>query len=67
MSTYTTVHKDYPAETFEAAAAAMLRDPEVWRYRRVEEALVETGDQMGYSVESWVWNAEVGVLRVNFR
>lgn len=67
--TYTTVHKAYQAPTFEAAVAEMMRDPDIFHQRHGsnEEARYEAGDQKGYSVESWEWNATAHELTVNFR
>lgn len=66
--TYTTAHKDYKAATLEEAAAAMLKDPEIWRLSvSVPHADPVTyhAAYMGYSVESWDWDGKR--LRVNFR
>jgi hypothetical protein len=65
--TYTTVHKDYEADTLEHAAAAMLRDPEIWVQVRVPLTGGEKGQPHGYMVESWSWDQQQHTLRVNFR
>lgn len=73
MSSYTTAYKDYPAETFEAAVAAMLSDPDVFdqRHGSGEETRGTAGEYKGYAVESWEWNvatgSSTGVLTVHFK
>lgn len=72
-STYSTVYKDYQAETFAAAAKAMLLDPEIWEQTLttvIEDNDIEGqhhGNQQGYCVESWTWTKATKTLRVNFR
>lgn len=66
--TYTTVYKDYRADTLEAAAGEMLRDDEVWKRPGLRLAGGdEAGEPMGYAVESWAWDEATHTLRVNFR
>lgn len=76
--TYTTVHKVYRADTFAAAVAEMMLDPDIWRRSGFEPDYMAdvgsvlaiaggegAGEPKGYSVESWEWkNYE---LTVNFR
>lgn len=69
--TYTVVYKDYHAATLEEAAAAMLRDGEVWRrgadvfsgFSREPE--VDGGYHGDYAVVEWSWDGSR--LRVWFR
>jgi hypothetical protein len=70
--TYTTAYRDYEAETFEAAAAAMLRDPDIWDHDpthglgRIEPGPeTDVGNQTHYLVHSWTWDGKR--LRVWFR
>lgn len=65
------VYRDYEADTLEAAAAMMLRDPDIWdskmTLRRVEpeHPALEFGSPNGYTVDSWTYDGSV--LRVWFR
>lgn len=71
MGTYTVVYKDYAADTFDAAAAAMLRDREVWRVEGGADGQpfygAASGSNIGYAVERWEWVQAEHRLRVWFR
>jgi hypothetical protein len=66
--TYTTVLKCYQADTFAAAVAEMMLDPEIWDRHGFDESYMADvgsflaiaggaglGNNRGYSVESWAW------------
>lgn len=77
--TYTTVHKDYEADTFPLAWAAMAFDTDIWKLvgttpdgvdATFDEAVLYravAGENTNYLVESWRWDVERKVLRVHFR
>ena len=73
--THTTVYKDYSADSFAAAAAEMLLDPEVWDRAGAtgegESILAFYGDAMGgqnhYVLDHWEWDQTAYRLRAWFR
>lgn len=71
--TYTVVFKDYEHVTFEAAAAEMLRDAEIWAVTIPEQenpSLLygdSTGEQKGYALDHWEWSQSDHRLRAWFR
>lgn len=77
--TYTTVHKTYAADTFAAAVAEMMLDPDIWGRYGLDVGEIPSergsvlalasgegrGEQIGYCVESWEWKNHE--LTVHFR
>lgn len=75
--TYTTVYKDYEADTFEAAAGLMLTDHEVFGIKKMD-VVAKVGDPVvpvteletynkGYSIEHVEWDGSTKTLRAWFR
>lgn len=68
--TYTTVHRDYEADTLAEAVVAMLQDPDIWTQVSPPEGSdvpLQEGANRGYALEHWSWNPATRTLRAHFR